>query len=338
MPAEEDEGDSTKTGEHVSVPTGYPVFGRKSPYGYVFYATSDEHACSALISMGRLKDFHTKNKLFALITENVAPEYKEAMEKMGVTVSIEKPMAHPKPNRKNSGTNTAEKGLMKLAAFRMHQMDRSLKRVVVVDADTFIYQSIDALFGLPDVDLAAPRAYWDSRGGLSTGLMVISLSDRVWKDVQAAVEELQMGEYDWHVVNRLFNETALTIPGQYFATDKHWVDWTIPKWFRPEGSVHSGSLLDAYSKASLDDLWRIINLNIGGKEPTAGPKEKVIVDGYISKDELNQKKQVLAKREEPKKEEDLDMGELLTDEQVKEEHDENWKGKTPSIHFIQNLI
>jgi hypothetical protein len=290
---------------NVPVPTNSPVLSRISPYGYVFYATSDEYACSALIGLKRLREFRTHNRLYALLTDNVAKGYKEEMESINVTVSIHKPPAHPRP-RSHHAENRMENTLMKLYAFRMHQLDATLRRVLVLDADTYIYKSLDTVFHLPDVDVAAPRAYWKGRDVLSSAFMLITLSDRLWRDIEGGIKTLAAGEYDQDLINNLFGSTAMVLPGQYLVPDKHWAYWDIPAWFRPEGSIFGNGMVSEYSKAKLDELWRVININVG-----AAPDEPA---------NANKQKRSLVKREQGEKPgtED-DLGEILTPEQAAQE-------------------
>lgn len=311
----------------VIVKPGHPVINRKkSPFGYVFYATSDEYACSALVSVNRLQQFHTPHRLFAFLTKAVSPEYKAEMEKLNVEVTIMKPPAHPhaKPLTEGQPTNTRlENNLLKLMAFRIQQLQPDLARVIVLDADTFIYKTLDSLFLLPDADVAAPRAYWKGRGVLSSRLLLISLSDRLWKSVEAAIKELGINKYDSDLINDLFGDSAMVLPGQYMVPDSHWVDWSMPAWYRPEGDVHKNGMVESYSEAKLEELWRIINISVGGD------------DEELKKSSAKQESNVEVKRVEKRaafSEEDL--GEILTLEQIRKEREEGEKlanGKCPLV-------
>jgi len=304
-PVNEDEPASTSS--FVPAPTTNPIFQRKTPYAYVFYATSDEYACSALVNMERLRGFHTPHKIYALVTDKVAREYTQAMEDLNVTVSVTPPPQHP-----HSRANLKEESLLKLLAFKMHHIDRDLRRVIVLDADQFIYHPLDSLFALPSTDLAAPRAYWKGNHQISTNVMVISLSDRVWTMVEQGIQKLKENWYEAELVQYLFEETVLMLPGQYAMIDQHFIDWDLPKWYRPEGDLHREGSIAKYSQAQLEDLWTALEVN-AAKNPTISEPQQ-----SQGKPELMK----LKKRDTPKVEDDLkeeDLGEVLTEEQVKKE-------------------
>jgi hypothetical protein len=254
----------------VTVATGFPVIPRKNAFAYVFYATADEYACSILVNIRRLNSFHTLNRIIVLLTEKVSEGYKEEFERLNVIVRVEEIPKHPHPKM-----DPLEGSLLKLLAFKVHHsVDRNIRRVLVLDADQFIYRSLDTLFELPDVDIAAPRAYWIGTNSISTNLMVVSLSDRLWSSVEMGIKDLRPGEATTALINNLFAETIMMLPGQYATVDKHWVDWDMPKHFRPEG-VNPEGRVDRYSKAELTELWRVINANVGGNKldmvPTSPP-------------------------------------------------------------------
>jgi hypothetical protein len=334
---------TTSSAAYVAVPTdAVPVIKARTPYAYVFWATSDMYACSALIGIRRLIDFHTPHKLHILVTEGVSEPYREEFEKFNVTVhEVEVPEhPHPNPNAKALRLNqTTEMNLVKLHAFRMHQLDDKVRRVVIMDADQFIYHPLDTLFSSPEADLAAPRNYWDrgeaSAGMLATTLMVINPSDRVWKSVETEVKNLVLGEYADVVVNRVFKDSAAILPGAYGAVDDHWYFWYLPKWYRPEIDKFAISQIEDYSKADLKDLWRVINMHMEEKPKTQDPsvKEDGTIEGQPPAEgdaaQQNTEKRSLKKRalegedldelDEEMAGNDAAMGELLTPEDVKKE-------------------
>jgi Glycosyl transferase family 8 len=318
---------------HVPVKPASPsavIDRKKTPFGYVLYATSDEYACAALITFARLLEFHTPHRMFALLTKAVSPEYKEAMERLNVTVTIMKPPAHPHPKlhgEAQQGDTKLENSLLRLMAFRIHQLQPDLARVLVIDADTFVYKTLDSLFLLPDVDVAAPRAYWKGKDVLSSKLLLITLSDRLWKSVEGAIKDLGPDEYDAVVINGLFGNTAMVLPGQYMVPNSHWIDWSIPDWYRPEADIHGHGMVKAYSEASLDDLWRIISINVGTD------------DHNEQKGSTKQKRDLLEEKDEKKvtPSED-DLGEILTPEEAAKELGEEAKLALSRSLFGSNMF
>lgn len=116
----------------------------------------------------------------------------------------------------------------------MHHIDPSLEKVIMLDADQLILKPLDHLFHINDalnVDLAAPRAYWIDKQTFSTAFMVISLSDRVWRKVQTALEKIKIDQYDMDIANEVFGDEVLMLPGSFVALNSHWEDWNLPRWF-----------------------------------------------------------------------------------------------------------
>ncbi|THY08896.1 nucleotide-diphospho-sugar transferase [Aureobasidium pullulans] len=208
-----------------------------SPYAYVFYATQNTYACSVLVNIRQLKDvFETKYRIHVLITNEVSLSYVEALEDSGATVSLQ---AAPALANGTEGAGYYQDCLLKLYGFRMHQIDTSLKRVIVMDSDQLVLRNLDYLFeDKIEADLAAPRAYWIAKETFSTAFMVITLSDRVWHVVEKALDNIQIDKYDMDIANELFGDTVLMLPGHFVTLNSHWEDWNLPKWFhKPEAIV-----------------------------------------------------------------------------------------------------
>ncbi|KAJ9636327.1 hypothetical protein H2199_008002 [Coniosporium tulheliwenetii] len=180
-----------------------------SPNAYVFYATQNEYACSVLVNIDRLQNlFHTTHRIFVLASPKVSAPFIHALEARNVT----------------------------LLGFRMHEIDPTLKRVLVLDADQLIVNSLDHVFELPEVDLAAPRAYWIAKDFFSSTFMLINLSDRLWRRVEEGIKTIAPDKYDMDLANQLLGDTVMMLPGSYATPNSHWEDWNMPKWFRPEAA------------------------------------------------------------------------------------------------------
>lgn len=121
----------------------------------------------------------------------------------------------------------------------MHRVDSSLKRIIVLDSDQLILKNLDYLFeDKIQADFAAPRAYWIAKERFSTAFMLITLSDRLWYAVEAAIMNIKVDEYDMDVANELFGDTVLMLPGHFVTLNSHWEDWNLPRWFyQPEAVV-----------------------------------------------------------------------------------------------------
>ncbi|RMX86350.1 hypothetical protein D0869_03144 [Hortaea werneckii] len=200
-------------------------------FAYAFYATSDSYACSALVNIYRLQhELGTRLPIHMLVSDGVSSPHIQAFEAAGVVVHHEQT-----PKLKSSMTGSYyEDCLLKLLAFKLHALDPRLKRILALDSDQLVMQNLDHLFeGLPEVDLAAPRAYWLSRDFLASTFMMISLSDRLWKTVEDALDTIGYDKFDMDLINDLLGDTVMMLSGEYVTLNSHWEDWNLPKWYHP---------------------------------------------------------------------------------------------------------
>ncbi|OTA35784.1 hypothetical protein BTJ68_06589 [Hortaea werneckii EXF-2000] len=200
-------------------------------FAYAFYATSDSYACSALVNIYRLQhELGTKLPIHMLVSDGVSSPYIQSFEAAGVFVHHQET-----PKLKSSMVGSYyEDCLLKLLAFKLHALDPRLKRVLALDSDQLVMQNLDHLFaGLPEVDLAAPRAYWLSRDFLASTFMMISLSDRLWKTVEDALDTIGYDKFDMDLINDLLGDTVMMLSGEYVTLNSHWEDWNLPKWYHP---------------------------------------------------------------------------------------------------------
>lgn len=196
---------------------------------YVFYITSNSYACSALINIHRLRtDFATTRRILALVSPGLSPEYISALEETNTTVIIREP-----PPIHSQSAVYYTNCLLKLLSFQIYEMEPSIERVLTLDADQLIMKNLDHVFDLPETDLAAPRAYWLSDNtAISSTLLLILPDERSWARVKQTIDNIEHNIYDMDIVNGLFNETAILLPGSYATLNSHWEDWTVPNWYR----------------------------------------------------------------------------------------------------------
>ncbi|KPM44440.1 hypothetical protein AK830_g2069 [Neonectria ditissima] len=217
---------------------------------YVFYATQDSYACSVLVNTHLLKMVHHSNhRIVVFLSKDVSAKYHRSLKALGVEVIKEQPM----PLHSNS--NDYYRGcLLKLAAFRMHEIDPSLRRLVVLDADQLILRSLDKVFDLPPADFYAPSAYWIDDSFLSSTIMLIQPNAELWTKIQQTVASLPPHQYDMDVVNALFGDDAPRLPGSYVALNNHWEDWTLPPWFESKSTAAPSPSPGPSKRASDKDL------------------------------------------------------------------------------------
>lgn len=216
---------SVHESDHV-VPPDFSL----SPFAYVFYATDIFYACSVLVNIDRLNNlFNTTHRIIVLVKPDLDSHYLTAFTAQNATVIPYEP-----PPLANDSANYYHDVLLKLVAFRLHHYIPSLRRILVLDADQIILQSLDHVFNLPAVDVASPRAYWQDSNGvaITSAFLLVSLSDRLWDKMSASLETIGSDIYDMDLVNKLFNRTLLILPGDYATLNSHWETNDIPVWWQ----------------------------------------------------------------------------------------------------------
>lgn len=174
-----------------------------SAFANVFYATTDDYACSALVNIYRLQHvLHSRYPIHVLVSAAASDRLVRAIQNADAHVHVEKP-----PALASAGGGYYQDCLLKLLAFKLHRLSPGLERVLAFDADQLIMRNIDDLFtGLPRVDLAAPRAYWLAKDFLASTFMMIELSDRLWMSVRDAFSAVGNEKFDMDIVNELLGE------------------------------------------------------------------------------------------------------------------------------------
>lgn len=114
-----------------------------------------------------------------------------------------------------------DESVTKFLAFGLEYYDR----VIALESEITLLDSLDELFLLPHTPVAMPRAYWtDSKPWpLSTTLMVIEPSlDELEKFKKRMLEGgdpmlVEMHRFDMEVINERFEESALVLPHRPYA-------------------------------------------------------------------------------------------------------------------------
>ena len=199
-----------------------------SPYAYVFYATKAEYACSVLVNIDRLRNtFHTKHRIIVLVTPTVGSEYLSRFTAQNATV-----LPHQPPPLFDSNVTYYTDVLLKLIGFSLHHYIPSLDRVLILDSDQIILQSLDHVFSLPAVDLAAPRANWQGTFGFTSAFLLVSLSDRLWHKIEGALQTISHDTFDMDLLNAMFAETVMVLPGDYCTLNSQWEINELPNWWQ----------------------------------------------------------------------------------------------------------
>lgn len=205
-----------------------------SPFAYVFYATQDNYACSVLVNVDRLNNlFNTSHRIIVLVKPDLPSLYLTALTAQNATVIPYEP-----PPLADDNVPYYQDVLLKLVGFRLHHYIPSLKRVLILDSDQLILQSLDHIFSLPEVDIAAPRAYWQTEG-FTSAFVLASLSDRLWDKVSKGLFNIEHDVFDMDLVNKLFAKTLLLLPGDYATLNSHWEANDVPSWWQGDEPIQT---------------------------------------------------------------------------------------------------
>ncbi|KEY71826.1 hypothetical protein S7711_10277 [Stachybotrys chartarum IBT 7711] len=204
-----------------------------SPNAYVFYATEENYACSVAVNLYMLRHiFNTPHQLIVLVSDDVTAEYTTLFSDLGAKViPLTPPPLHPNSIMYYDGC------LLKLLAFKLHLLDATVKRALVLDSDQLIIRSPDSAFRLPSMAFTAAPAYWINDHTLTSACMLIEPSEALWQRMKAALTTVGPDKYDMDIVNDLYQEIEHPMPGKFLALNSHWEDKNVPAWFESDREV-----------------------------------------------------------------------------------------------------
>lgn len=199
-------------------------------FAYVFYATTNLYACSALVNIHRLRHlFQTRHPTYLLVSADVSAPYRATFEEdYGVTI-----IEHEPPPLVPGGAPYYRDVMLKLIGFKLHHWAPRLRRIILLDSDQLVLQSLDHLFTqVPeDVEVAAPNAYWLLDEPIATSaMMVVSLSEPLWQRLNHSLTNLVGDTYDMDLINAEFKDDMMLLPGNYVTLNSHWEVNEIPSW------------------------------------------------------------------------------------------------------------
>ena len=110
------------------------------------------------------------------------------------------------------GDSTWAESYTKLLAFNQTGYDRILH----LDSDSTVLQSMDELFHLPPATAAMPRSYWEDQPKLSSQLLLLEPSAHEFARVEKAIAAAGPTDYDMEILNTLYRDTALVLPHKIY--------------------------------------------------------------------------------------------------------------------------
>lgn len=195
-------------------------------FAYVQYATEIDYLCNSLMLFEQMHNLEIKPekvllypKEWGVPEEGPLPDYnvtegpnelyliQKARDEFGVKLKPTQVI------RLASHQEYWAASFTKLQIFNMTEY----KRILVMDSDSTLHQSLDHLFLSPPAIVAAPRAFWNKpvhgdRIVLTSLLMLIQPSHEQAERVVKAIETRGGNDYDMEIVNDLFKDDCLVLP------------------------------------------------------------------------------------------------------------------------------
>ncbi|KAK9419873.1 putative Glycosyltransferase family 8 protein [Seiridium unicorne] len=267
-----------------------------SRFAYTQYVTNQAYLCNSVMIFETLYRLGSKADRVMMYPESMmdptATEGTTEAAKLLIKArDVYKVRLHPVAvQRRAGGDSTWAESFTKLLAFNQTQYERVLN----VDSDATILQTMDELFLMPPCPVAMPRAYWlfpDSKI-LSSQLMLVQPSAVEFDRIQKKVSEAGKNDYDMEIVNQLYIDQAMILPHRpydlltgefrgdnhekYLGTDReewdpvavfneakflHFSDWPVPKpWIPMQESMRKDKQPQCVQKNGAEDcsareLW-----------------------------------------------------------------------------------
>jgi hypothetical protein len=213
-----------------------------SRFAYVQYATDDHNLCNALMVFESLHRHGAKAQKVLLHNPQWASTSEGGADRNSQLLSIaeKKYQVRLKPVRlidergeetmgfgSGGGGSSWDTSITKLRAFELEEYDR----VLHLDSDITLFDSLDELFQLPQTPVAMPRAYWTDSPSPGqwplTSMLVLLQPDR--RELQGMLATLRswwieskqtmsgVKQYDMELLNHRFGSSALILPHRPYA-------------------------------------------------------------------------------------------------------------------------
>ncbi|KAF2466634.1 glucose N-acetyltransferase 1 [Lindgomyces ingoldianus] len=202
-----------------------------SRYAYSLYATDSATLCHAVLIFDALAKFGSKAdrvlfypKYWDTVITNSRDRDSQLLVLARDTYNVKlQPvkLLTVEGRTTDAWTGTWDKSVTKFLAFTLAYYDR----IIALDSDITLLQSLDELFHLPSTPMAMPRAYWyDTKPWpLTSLLMVLQPSLAEFAKFEAIISDggaedlVKANVFDMELVNDRFRDSALILPHRPYA-------------------------------------------------------------------------------------------------------------------------
>ncbi|KAL8945935.1 MAG: hypothetical protein Q9222_007601 [Ikaeria aurantiellina] len=202
-----------------------------SRFAYVQYATDLTYLCNAVMVFEQLHRLGTKADLLLLYSSDFySGNVNSEKDSEGLQLSDDqiqearllhkahrdygaklKPVTVQRRHDSDPGSATWAASYTKLIAFNQTQY----QRIVALDSDSTVLQSMDELFFLPPAPVILPRAYWldpEYDVTISSAIMVIQPSASEYERITDAIAHAGPTDYDMEVLDTIYKHSAPVLP------------------------------------------------------------------------------------------------------------------------------
>ncbi|KAJ5867883.1 hypothetical protein N7534_002436 [Penicillium rubens] len=270
-----------------------------SRFAYIQYATDRSYLCNSVMLFETLHRLGSKaDRMLMYPSEWPISEDGDSSESRMLHYARDHYGVKLKPIeiQMRPGSDVGwSKSYTKLLAFNLTDYDR----VLHLDSDATVLQTMDELFLAPSSPVAMPSAYWKNpRKGLFTpAIMLVELSTAAFNRTMDSISSANSSTFDMEIMNNMYKDTALTIPHRpyillagefrskkhraYLGNSRekwdaekifkeakclHFSDWPVPKpWIRalPDLIEESQPPCELNPTTGYEDDCRVKNLWLG---------------------------------------------------------------------------
>ena len=194
--------------------------GKRFSMAYVLYATNVCYGAAALVTLQRLKSLSKRSDIDYVVLHTGLPHFLlKAMDEMGALPVRVKRLPYV-------SFHYFKDCLVKLRILQLNLYDR----IVYLDVDTLVLKSLDTLFELSfHEDMAAPRAYWLPQPCITSLLMVVKPSMKMWARVAPYIKRAhEKALYDMEIFNLAFKGEIHFLHDYYGCLNSEWENKNAP--------------------------------------------------------------------------------------------------------------
>ncbi|GME47616.1 putative ascus development protein [Neofusicoccum parvum] len=237
-----------------------------SRFAYSQYATNGAYLCNSVMLFDQLHRLGSRadRVLFYPMEWDTTVESTTdrdsqllvlARDTLGVTLvpmNMQSVRAEQHPD--DADGETWDFSINKFLAWNLTQYDR----VLHIDSDVAVHQSLDDLFFLPDAPVAMPRAYWElpHTRKLTSLLVLLRPAAAEYEALMHAAytSEGNLRKFDMELLNDRYQDSAMVLPHRQFAL-------LTGEFRRPDHTMYLGSEDEYWDTEKIYDDARLVHFS-----------------------------------------------------------------------------